>query len=125
MPHPTKGKQNMRHPTQQLDTRPETPEEKTSIFKARATQATAAIVIFAAAVSFATIKIHNATLPVRLPANAACLELAKQTPAQLKAAIDAQFGIETPADAPTKEQVAKLKTDCETTVDKSEFVVGK
>lgn len=60
--------------------------------------------------------LERSRTPEPLPANILCLNVAKETPKFYKAKIDEVFGIPTPKDSPTRDQLKKLIKDCEDNV---------
>lgn len=60
-----------------------------------------------------------------LPANQACSQAIDKLPLQLRASIDAQFGIPVPNGTPSQAEVSQLIKDCKATQTKYEVTVGE
>lgn len=73
-------------------------------------------VAFFSASVFLGVQIERSHYETPLPANILCLNVAKETPKFYKAKIDEVFGIPTPKDSPTRDQLKKLIKDCEDNV---------
>ena len=68
--------------------------------------------LLAGSLIYLGISIERSRYDKPLPANQYCQKAMEAHTQQLKATLDAQFGVETPKDTPTLEQVKELQKQC-------------